>query len=151
MHVEIAPLFWACLRTSLEAVRLRFLLNILECDTFIVFHCFHEITLRQNEHDWLHRLNVLNLNLPSIHRLKWFLAVACYADHEAVGTPVLHLSVNAKMLITTCVVDLDLDLVLLDGLDSSIYVQYSRFIVLRKWIVQIVSNETRFTNRRVSN
>ena len=113
-------------------MRLRLLLNILESDTFIFFQCFHEITLRQDEHDWLHCLNVLNLNFPSIHGLKRFLAVASYADHEAVGTSVLHLSVYAKMLITTCVVDLDLDLVLLDGLDSPINVQYRGFIVFRK-------------------
>ena len=151
MHVEITPLFWARLWTSLEAMRLRLLLDILESDTFIFFQWFHEITLRQDEHDWLHCLDVLNLNFPSIHRLKRFLAVASYADHEAVGTSVLHLSVNAKMLITTCVVDLDLDLVLLDGLDSPIHIQYRGFIVFRKWIVQIVSNETRFANRCVSN
>jgi len=113
-------------------MRLRLLLNILECDTFIFFHCFHEIALRQDEHDWLHCLNVLNLHLPSIHGLERFLTIARNAYHEAIGTPVLYLSVYAKMLITTSVVDLDLDLVLLDGLDSSINVQYSRFIVLRK-------------------
>ena len=99
---------------------------------------------------WLHSLNVLNLDLPSVHRLERFLVVACDADHEAVSSPVLNFTVDAKMLITAGIVDLDLDLVLLDGFDAPIYIQYRRFVVLRERIVKVVRDETRFTNRRVS-
>ena len=113
-------------------MRLSFLLDVLESNTFILFQCIQEIALRQDEHDWLHSLNVLNLNLPSVHGLERFLVVACDADHEAVRTPVLNLTVDAKMLITAGIVDLDLDLVLLDGFDAPIHIQYRGFVVLRK-------------------
>ena len=149
MHVEIVPLFRAGLGLSLEAMLLYFILNSVHIDVFIQF--FHEIALRQDKHDRLHCFDVLNLNLPSIHVIERFLAVASYANHETVSAPVLHFSVDTKMLITTSVVDLDLELVLLDGLDATINVQYRWLVVLSKGIVKVVSNETRFTDRCVSN
>ena len=149
MDVEVAPLFRSSLRASLETHLLGRLYDVLLGDGFFDF--ILEIALRQDEHDGLRSLNILNLDLPSIHVLKRFFVVASYANHEAVRTPVLHFAVDAEVLITTRIVNLDLELVLVDGLDATIHVQYGRLIVFRERIVEVVSDETRLTDRCVSN
>ena len=149
MDVEVVPFFRASLGASLETHLLRGLYDVLLGDGF--FHFILEIALRQDKHDGLRSLNILNLDLPPIYVLKRFFVVASYANHEAVSTPVLHFSVDAEVLITTGVMNLNLELVLLNSLYAAIHIQHGRLVVLRERIVEVVGDETRLTDRCVSN
>ena len=50
------------------------------------------------------------------------------------------------MIIATCIMDLDLHLLFLDILDASVDVEDCRLVVLRERIVEIVTDQARFTN-----
>ena len=72
--------------------------------------------------------------------------VAGDADHEAIGSLVLHLTVHTEVLITRRVMDLDAQLLLVNILDTLVHVEDRRLIVLGERIVQVVRNETGLTD-----
>ena len=72
--------------------------------------------------------------------------VAGNADHEAISSLVLNLSVHTQVLITGSIVDLDAELLLVHILDALVHVQDRRLIILRERVVQIVRDQTRLTD-----
>ena len=70
--------------------------------------------------------------------------------HETIGTSVLCCTINAEMLITTCIVDLDLYLALLNIFDALVDIENGGLIILCKAVLEVVANQTWFTYRSVS-
>ena len=63
------------------------------------------------------------------------------ANEEDNRILVLHLTVDAKMFVTRCVVDLDLYLLLLDVLDALVDVQDGGLVILRKCVMEIIRDK----------
>ena len=78
------------------------------------------------------------------------MVVRCDANHEHVRILVLNLTIDTEMLITGGIVDLDLDLLLLDVLDAPVDIEYGRFVILGKAVVQVVRDQARLTDSSVS-
>ena len=76
--------------------------------------------------------------------------VAGHADHEAISSLVLNLSVHTQVLITGSIVDLDAELLLVHILDALVDVQDRRLIVLREGIMQVIRDKARLTDCRIA-
>ena len=72
------------------------------------------------------------------------------ADHEDVGAHILGPAIDTEVLITTRIMDLNLYLLFLDIFGALVDVKYCRLVILRERIVEIVTDQARFTNGGVA-
>ena len=92
----------------------------------------------------------MDLSLPSAHVFQGLLIVAGHADHECVSVLVLYLAVDTEVLVTTGIVDLELELLILDILKASEHIKHSRFVVIVVRIVQVIRDHARLTSACVT-
>ena len=100
-----------------------------------------QVTLGEDQGNGLRRLDVLDLKLPFTDTLEGRRLIGGDANEEDIRILVLHLTVDAKMFVTRCVVDLDLYLLLLDVLDALVDVQDGWLVILRKCVMEIIRDE----------
>ena len=72
------------------------------------------------------------------------------ADHEDVGAHILGSAIDTEVLITTRIMDLNLYLLFLDIFGALVDVKYCRLVILRERIVEIVTDQARFSNGGVT-
>ena len=148
MHIKVFPFFGARGVAGLEALYLLLSLDFLERDWLV--HQRFQVLLREHEADGLVRLYRLNLALPLRDVLEAGPLVHSDTDHEAVCVLILHLAIDAQMLVAARVVDLHVVLPLLHVLHPTVHVQHRRLILLLELVEQIVCNHGGFTDCRIA-
>ena len=148
MDIKVLPLFRASLWNALHTEVLLLLLEHIYGDW--VLDKFDQVFLRQAQSDRDTGKVLEDLWTPLVDAIEWVLVVGGDADHEDISAYVLGLTIDAEVLISTGIMDLDLHLLFLDILDASVDVEDCRLVVLRERIVEIVTDQARFTNRGVA-
>ena len=146
VDIEVLPLFGRGLAGALETTSLALGRQRFEGDKLVFIDDISHITLCQDEHDGLWWLNFLDLVAPLVDIIEAWLLVAGNADHEAISSLVLNLSVHTKVFITGCIVDLDAELLLVHILDALVDVQDRRLIVLREGVMQVIRDKAWLTD-----
>ena len=108
VYVEVFPTFWACLTATLQALFVFCLLDHFIGDR--VVDVFNQVWLCQDEHARLLWLSQSDLSLPILNVIEAVFIVGSHANHEDICVTVLRLSIDSEMLVTTGVMDFDLDL-----------------------------------------
>ena len=100
-----------------------------------------QVTLGEDQGNGLRRLDVLDLKLPFTHTLEGRWLIGGDANEEDIRILVLHLTVDAEMFVTGCVVDLDLYLLLHNVLDALEDVKDGGLVILRKCVMEIIRDK----------
>ena len=133
VHVEVRPLFRGSLRSHLK---LMIFFCFLDCvKGHCIFNLVLKVRLSQNDSNRFVGLNLLNFCLPARDIVEGLRLVARDANHEDVSILILHLSINAEVLVTRRVMNLKLDLLPTYILDAYVDVEDGRFVIV---IVSIV-------------
>ena len=115
---------------------LRFGFDLVEGNWIIVY--FDEILFGEDEHDRFLALDLLNFVAPLVDTFQTCSVVGCDTDHEGIGVLILYLTINTEMVISTRIVDLNLNLSLLQVFGTLVDIQYGRLVIVCVLILQII-------------
>ena len=110
--------------------RLLLLLRLDHCLCNRIVHVIKQVLFGQADENWYFGYDRSDFFLPLIDMLKGYGLVDCHADNEDVCLVILDLSVDIEMLITTGIVDLDIDCLALDILCAFVYIENCRLVII---------------------
>ena len=114
VHIVILPNFGRCLKDGLQAHVVGFPLQVITGD--VVLSDGSQVTLRSYQHNRSIGADLPNFGLPRRNVVQTQLVVDSDAKHEDVSLVVADLAITTEISITTSVVDLQLDLLILKEL-----------------------------------
>lgn len=151
VHVEILPGLGGGLVKAREIIVFPGLPESGSLDfTLTEWFDFTEILLRGNEHDGDVGLDLTQLGLPLGDVRDAVLLDGIGTEDEEVGVLVDDLAVLGDVLITRGIVDLELHHLLVNVLRALVDIENGGLVVVRERIVQVVLDETRLTDSRIS-
>ena len=148
MDVEVlSPFFGTGRKGHQEATRTGVLFNLFEFNFLGVFiYEFTKIFLGLNEADRDLVADLVDLGSPLADIVKGSRLVSGDADPEKISALVNNLAVDAKIVITAGIVDLDLYHLLLHSLSTLVDIEYSRLVIFVEFVFQIVSDQARLSD-----
>ena len=149
MDIPVLPLLARSECVTLEAMLALLLLDHILGHRFV--HVFEEIFFGQADHNWSFGGDLANLARPSAHIGARWNRIDRDADYEDVSMRVLHLPVLTQVLVATRVVNLNVDLLSPDVLDSVVDVEHGGLVLFREVVLEVVANQAGFADGRIAN